>query len=105
MKSSLEKSGEPVKKNGFQVSPHKVNVTKNSFPLIGTGTLKMQSRGASRIRSGQEPSIFTYWVKINKNSDVKKLNINKAKNEFGYKVATSLEEGVQKTIDWYMKKN
>ena len=35
----------------------------------------------------------------------RKVDINKAKNEFGYKVATSLEEGVQKTIDWYMKKN
>ena len=35
----------------------------------------------------------------------RKININKAKNEFGYKVMNSLEEGVQKTIDWYMKKN
>ena len=35
----------------------------------------------------------------------RKININKAKNEFGYKVTTSLEEGVQKTIDWYMQKN
>ena len=35
----------------------------------------------------------------------RKININKAKNEFGYKVMTSLEEGIQKTIDWYIKKN
>ena len=35
----------------------------------------------------------------------RKININKAKNEFGYKVMTSLEEGIQKTIDWYTKKN
>ena len=32
----------------------------------------------------------------------RKIDINKAKNEFGYKVTTSLEEGIQKTIDWYM---
>ena len=35
----------------------------------------------------------------------RKININKAKNEFGYKVTTSLEEGIKKTIDWYMKNN
>ena len=35
----------------------------------------------------------------------RKININKAKNEFSYKVTTSLEEGIQKTIDWYIKKN
>ena len=35
----------------------------------------------------------------------RKVDISKAKNEFGYKVTTSLEEGIQKTIDWYMKKN
>ena len=35
----------------------------------------------------------------------RKININKAKNELGYKATTSLEEGIQKTIDWYMKKN
>ena len=35
----------------------------------------------------------------------RKVDINKAKNEFDYKVTTSLEEGVQKTINWYMKKN
>ena len=34
----------------------------------------------------------------------RKIDINKAKNEFGYQVITSLEEGVQKTIDWYMSK-
>ena len=33
------------------------------------------------------------------------ININKAKNEFGYNPATSLEEGIKKTIDWYMKNN
>ena len=35
----------------------------------------------------------------------RKININKAKNEFGYKVTTSLEEGVDKTVDWYIDKN
>ena len=35
----------------------------------------------------------------------RKININKAKNEFGYNPATSLEEGIKKTIDWYMKNN
>ena len=31
------------------------------------------------------------------------VNINKAKKEFGYKVTTTLEEGIDKTIDWYKK--
>ena len=29
------------------------------------------------------------------------VDISKAQNEFGYKPLTSLEEGIQKTIDWY----
>ena len=30
------------------------------------------------------------------------IDINKAKNEFGYQVTTSLEEGIKKTVDWYI---
>ena len=30
------------------------------------------------------------------------ININKAKNEFGYQVTTSLEDGIKKTVDWYI---
>ena len=32
------------------------------------------------------------------------VDINKAKKEFGYCVTTTLEEGINKTIDWYMSK-
>ena len=54
MKSSLERSGEPVISRCL---PHKVNVTKNGFPLLGTGTLKMQSRGID-LGVGKDPSRF-----------------------------------------------
>ena len=30
------------------------------------------------------------------------IDINKAKNEFGYRVTTSLEKGIKKTVDWYI---
>ena len=30
------------------------------------------------------------------------IDINKAKNEFGYRVTMSLEKGIKKTIDWYL---
>ena len=30
------------------------------------------------------------------------IDINKAKNEFGYQVTTSLEDGIKKTVDWYI---
>ena len=33
------------------------------------------------------------------------IDINKAKKEFGYKIITNLEEGIKKTIDWYINKN
>jgi len=32
------------------------------------------------------------------------VNINKAKKEFGYNVKTKLEEGINKTIEWYISK-
>ena len=32
------------------------------------------------------------------------VDISKAKKEFGYRVTTSLEEGINKTIDWYIGK-
>ena len=32
------------------------------------------------------------------------VDINKAKKEFGYCVTTTLEEGINKTIDWYISK-
>ena len=32
------------------------------------------------------------------------VDINKAKSEFGYRVTTSLEEGINKTVDWYVAK-
>ncbi len=34
----------------------------------------------------------------------RKIDISKAKNEFGYKVKTKLEDGIQKTIEWYLSK-
>jgi GDP-L-fucose synthase len=33
----------------------------------------------------------------------RKLDISRAKKEFGFKAKTSLEEGLKKTIDWYIK--
>ncbi len=33
------------------------------------------------------------------------VDINRAKKEFGYQAKTSLEEGINKTIDWYIGKN
>ena len=32
----------------------------------------------------------------------RKVDISKAKKEFGYKVETKLEDGIQKTIEWYL---
>ena len=32
------------------------------------------------------------------------VDINKAKKEFEYRVTTPLEEGINKTIDWYISK-
>ena len=34
----------------------------------------------------------------------RKVNISKAKKEFGYRVKTNLDDGIQKTIDWYLTK-
>ena len=34
----------------------------------------------------------------------RKIDISKAKDEFGYKVKTKFEDGIQKTIDWYLSK-
>ena len=33
------------------------------------------------------------------------VDINRAKKEFGYQAKTSLEEGIDKTVDWYIGKN
>ena len=33
------------------------------------------------------------------------IDINKAKKEFGYKITTSLEDGIKKTVDWYVNNN
>ena len=33
------------------------------------------------------------------------VDISRAKKEFGYQAKTSLEEGINKTIDWYIGKN
>jgi GDP-L-fucose synthase len=35
----------------------------------------------------------------------RKISIEKAKNEFNYKVKNSLKEGVKKTINWYLNNN
>jgi GDP-L-fucose synthase len=35
----------------------------------------------------------------------RKVSIEKAKNEFNYKVKVSLKEGVKKTINWYLSNN
>jgi len=32
------------------------------------------------------------------------LDVSKAEREFGFKAETSFEEGLKKTIDWYVKK-
>ena len=37
--------------------------------------------------------------------DRRKIDISKARNEFGYKVTTKLEDGIQKTIEWYLSNN
>ena len=37
--------------------------------------------------------------------DRRKIDISKAENEFGYKVRTKLEDGIQKTIEWYLSNN
>jgi len=33
------------------------------------------------------------------------LDVTKARKEFGFSAKTNLEEGLKKTIDWYMKNN
>ena len=35
---------------------------------------------------------------------IKKFNINRAKKLIGYKPTTSLDEGLKKTIKWFLKK-
>ena len=46
------------------------------------------------------------WDTSKPNGQLKRhLNVERAKNEFGFNAETAFEEGLKKTIDWYKKEN
>lgn len=93
---------------------------KDAAQAIVTAMEKYNQPQPVNLGSGQEVSIKNLLSKIvniigfngkivwekdkPEGQPRRSLNINKAKNEFGFKATTSLEIGLEKTIDWYLKK-
>ena len=42
------------------------------------------------------------WDTTKPNGDMKRLMSMKRANDYGFKPTTSLDDGIQKTIDWYL---
>jgi len=93
---------------------------KDAAQAIVTAMEKYNQPQPVNLGSGQEVSIKNLLSKIvniigfngkivwekdkPEGQPRRSLNINKAKKEFGFKATTSLEIGLEKTIDWYLKK-